>query len=393
MINLTFVLLARLCPCAYGQEGGTEWINRVASAYAGFSSCYFEGIVRYRIDGFGKFAESNSFEQYAKPGENKFRYSAGKERPDLIVAVDGTKTIAYSAGSNQYAERPSADTRTVIESLFKNPSDLYLGPAFSGNYTALTAQIKSARVLRREKIPYETAPVDCIVVEMEVNSEDRFPQSDTIRTLWIDPQRSVVLRDVIHSQTLSSKGQIFIDSVLEVLVSSYRVNEEMEDSAFQFRPPPGARVADSLDLRKHDVGLVIGAPTLGLSLSGLDGRRYSFETLKGSIVVLDFWATWCVPCRKEMKSLEKQYAKYKDQGLALFGINREGVQLQTGFLKKNKFTYPMLLDNYGDLTQRFNAVNLPTLVLIDRKGRIAVWEQGLLKEEEVENLLEHLGVQ
>ena len=80
-------------------------------------------------------------------------------------------------------------------------------------------------------------------------------------------------------------------------------------------------------------------------------------------------------------------------GLAIFGVNRESGQIQSDFLKKKSFTYPMLLDQNGDLTRRFNAVNLPTTVLIDRQGRIAAWEQGLLKEEELESLLKPLGIQ
>ncbi len=94
-----------------------------------------------------------------------------------------------------------------------------------------------------------------------------------------------------------------------------------------------------------------------------------------------------------MGSLEKLYRLHRDKGLAVFGVNRETAELQTSFLKKKKFSYPMLLDSNGALTQRFNASILPTMVLIDRQGRIVYWEQGLLKDKELASLLGRLGIE
>ena len=388
------MLLSPLCRGLHPQEDGKQWIERVARAYEEFRSYYLEGTARIRIDGFRKTMLSERFEQYAKPKENKLLHRAGTGNSTLVVAADGNSAAAYFGGSRQYVQNPYSDVRASLESLFNAASDFHFGHAFPGSYTALKSQLQSARILRREKVLVKSGLVDCIVVEVErVPEEGAFPQTYTIRTLWIDPAGGIVLRDVVHSQTRSSKGKVFIDSVEEMQLSSYRMNEEMTDSIFQFRPPATARIAERLDLDAMDSGLTIGSPTLNMQLSALDGRRYTFEELRGNVVVLDFWATWCAPCVKEMGSLDKLYRLHKDKGLTVFGVNRENVQLQMDFLKKKKFSYPMLLDENGALTERFDAVNLPTTVLINREGRIADWEQGLLKEKELESLFGRLGIE
>jgi peroxiredoxin len=391
-MNLALMLLSPLCRSLHPQEDGRQWIERIARSYEELSSYYLKGTVLVAVDWSRKTVRSEPFEQYAKPKENKFLHNAGTGSSKRVVAADGNSTTVYFGSSRQYAQRPSSDIRSVIVSLFNNESNARLRPVFPGNYAVLKSQLQSARILRREKIFLKPNPVDCIVVEVEmIPEEGAFLKTHTIRTLWIDPTSGIVLRDVAHSQTLSSKNKILIDAVEEMQLSSYRINEEIADSLFQFRPPATAGIAETLEMDAMDAGLSIGSPTLNMQLSDLDGGRYTFKGHRGKVVVLDFWATWCAPCVKEMGSLEKLYRLHKDKGLAVFGVNRETAELQTSFLKKKKFSYPMLIDSNGQLTERFNASTLPTMVLIDRQGRIVDWEQGLLKEKELASLLGRLG--
>jgi peroxiredoxin/outer membrane lipoprotein-sorting protein len=393
-LNLALMLLSPLCRSLHPQEDGSQWIERIANSYKELSSYHLKGTVRITIDWSRKTVRTELFEQYAKPKENKFLHYAGAGSLERVVAADGNSTTVYFGSSRQYAQRPSPDIRSVLESVFNNESGIRLYPVFPGSYAVLKSQVRSARILRREKILLKPNPVECIVVEVEtIPKESAFLKTQTIRTLWIDPTGCIVVRDVAHTQTLSSKDKILIDSVEEMQLSSYRINEEIADSVFQFHPPATARISETLELEAMDAGLTLGAPTLNMQLSGLDGRRYSFKEHRGNVAVLDFWATWCAPCVKEMGSLEKLYRLHKDKGLAVFGVNRETSELQTSFLKKKKFSYPMLLDSNGALTERFNASTLPTIVLIDRQGRIVDWEQGLLKEKDLASLLRRLGIE
>jgi thiol-disulfide isomerase/thioredoxin len=227
-------------------------------------------------------------------------------------------------------------------------------------------------------------------VEAEL-SENALPQMRAARTLWIDPDRLIVLRDVLRSQMLTAKGKVFSDATEEMRVSSYRINEDMADSVFQFEPPREAYRADVLNLPDSENGLTVSADNT--PLIDLNGNRYTFKELRGRVIYLDFWATWCVPCLKGMAVLEKIYPRYKDKGLVIFGVNQQQQQLQSDFLKKKPFGYSMLYDRGGSLSRRFKAAELPTSVLIDRQGRVVNWEQGLQKQEDIENLLASQGIQ
>ncbi|MBN2320947.1 MAG: redoxin domain-containing protein [Acidobacteria bacterium] len=390
---IAILFLLPFCRAVNPQEDGRQWIDRVAQAYGELQSYRFEGATKSKIYGFSNTSKTTPFVRYGKPKENKFRYQTGIGRSVCVIASDGMTTTACLGDNLQYAQKNSSDIATDIAAFFKNAAGAYLGSALPGDYSVLGPKISRTVILGREKVRLKSTRVDCIVVEAEIIPETPSLHTQTIRTLWIDPDSSVVLRDIRHFQATSPKGKVFIDSTEEMRVSSYRINEEIEDSVFQFTPPRNAYLSEALDLSYPDSGLAIGPPTDTLQLSDLDGRSYTFEEMKGQIALLDFWATWCVPCRKEMQSLEKIHQRFKDRGLIIFGVNRESGQVQSDFLKKKPFTYPMLLDQNGDLTRRFNAVNLPTLVLIDRQGRIAAWEQGLLKEEELEGLLKPLGIQ
>jgi peroxiredoxin len=376
------------------QEDGRKWIERVARTYGELSSYQFEGRILSEIAGFKNASKSSSFARYAKPKENKFRYQAGIGDSRCVAACNGVSTIVYWGGSRQYVQKQSADIHAVIRDSLKDEADACLGAALPGTYAALGSQAGSIKVLRHEAINLQSARIDCVVIKMEISSDTALPRMRTERTLWIDPDRLIVLRDVVNSQTLSMKGKTVIyDAHEEVQLSSYRIDEEVDDSVFQFEPPRAAVPADRLNLPESNGGMVVGNSADNLIMRDLNGRRYTFKELRGSILLLDFWATWCAPCIKEMGLLEKIHLRHKDKGLAIFGVNQQQEQLQKDFLRKRSFSFAMLCDLGGTLTRQFKAQELPTMVIIDREGRVVDWEQGLQKQEDLESLLALLGIQ
>jgi thiol-disulfide isomerase/thioredoxin len=375
------------------QEDGWQWINRVGRAYSELSSYQFEGVILSELSGLQSSSRSSSFARYAKPKENRFRYQAGMGESRCVFACDANSTIVYVGSARQYVKKQSADINTVLREVFKGDSDLYIGGALPESYATLKSQCVGSKVLRREMVTIQNAAVDCVVVEAQLTPQNTLPFTRQVRTLWIDAQRSIVLRDVLHTEAFSTQKKKFYDAMEEIRLSSYRVNEAIEDSVFQFDPPRSANMALELNLPPADNGLAIGTTTESNPLIDLNGKRYFFKELRGAVVLLDFWATWCAPCLKEMASLEKISARYKDKGLLIFGVNQQQEKLQMDFLKKKSFSYPMLSDRSGLLTRQFRASELPTLVVIDRNGRVVDWEQGIQKPEELESLLKLLSIQ
>lgn len=130
------------------------------------------------------------------------------------------------------------------------------------------------------------------------------------------------------------------------------------------------------------------------TLKTLEGQEMVLSGLKGKVILLDFWATWCGPCRESIPHLNDLYRNYRDQGLELIGMStdKEGdVEMVRRFVKTMAIPYPIIMTP-DDVSRKYKVTGLPTTVLIDRKGKIrerwvgfnsAIQKQIVLKVEEL----------
>ncbi len=112
-----------------------------------------------------------------------------------------------------------------------------------------------------------------------------------------------------------------------------------------------------------------GRPTPALNLTDLDGKAWTLAALKGRPVLLNFWASWCEPCRAEMPSLELLATRHEQAGLVILAVNyQEAPPTIRRFLETLPFSLPILLDRDGDAASAWTPRVFPTTVLIDRSG-------------------------
>ncbi len=107
-------------------------------------------------------------------------------------------------------------------------------------------------------------------------------------------------------------------------------------------------------------------------LKDLKGEEVSLKRFRGKIVLLNFWATWCPPCRKEIPSMIKLYKRYNDKGLEIIGVNldrmdKSGVEK---FSSEYNITFPILLDPTGKIATLYGITALPATFILDRNGKI-----------------------
>ena len=101
-----------------------------------------------------------------------------------------------------------------------------------------------------------------------------------------------------------------------------------------------------------------------------DGQRVSLAGLSGRVILLNFWATWCLECRSEMPTFERLHQEFSAQGLAVVGINaREGTVTIREYAKELGLTFPLILDPSGKINSAYGVIGLPTTFLIGRDGR------------------------
>ncbi|HXA43805.1 MAG TPA: TlpA disulfide reductase family protein [Candidatus Solibacter sp.] len=128
-----------------------------------------------------------------------------------------------------------------------------------------------------------------------------------------------------------------------------------------------------------------GNPAPAFDLVGVDGARHSLSSFRGRVVVLNFWATWCIPCRAEMPDLEHEARIHSGGPVAIVGVDwKESAAQVTDFTSSLGVSYPMLLDSDGQVYARYRVAALPTTFIIDARGSLLKSRVGIASRDEVE---------
>jgi peroxiredoxin len=118
-------------------------------------------------------------------------------------------------------------------------------------------------------------------------------------------------------------------------------------------------------------GPEVGKSAPEFALKNLDGQTISLKDLQGKAVLLNFWATWCGPCRGEMPFLEEIYQEWSDEKLVLLAVNiGESSSQASAFLESNNLSLPVLLDTRQTVAEQYNITAIPTTFFIDKDGII-----------------------
>lgn len=133
------------------------------------------------------------------------------------------------------------------------------------------------------------------------------------------------------------------------------------------------------------------APALDFKLKDLNGKEVSLSDYKGKKVFLNFWASWCPPCKAEMPDIEKLYMETKDSDLVILAVNVGEVKSKvSSFLNDNKYSFPVLLDSDQKITNQYNISGIPTSFFIDEEGNIVSSISGGMSLAEMKSYINEL---
>jgi len=147
----------------------------------------------------------------------------------------------------------------------------------------------------------------------------------------------------------------------------------LESSAQSQETPPAVELSE-LEARLGSLGFQIPKEELqaiDFTLQDLTGRETSLNAFRGKVVFLNFWATWCGPCRAEIPSMEKLYTELKDQGFTIVAVNsQESAEQVSAFVQEMGMSFPVLLDSAGKVGATYTVRAIPTTYIIDPQGSI-----------------------
>ncbi|MEH6942280.1 thiol-disulfide oxidoreductase ResA [Bacillus sp. JJ722] len=126
-------------------------------------------------------------------------------------------------------------------------------------------------------------------------------------------------------------------------------------------------------------------------LTDLEGKKHQLSDYRGQGVFLNFWGTWCPPCKEEMPYMENQYQKYKDNGVQVLAVNiEESEVVVSSFVKKHGLTFPVPMDRDGRVNDAYGVFNLPVTFLIDKNGIVIDIIEAGMTEELIQQQMERI---
>ena len=129
------------------------------------------------------------------------------------------------------------------------------------------------------------------------------------------------------------------------------------------------------------------------TLTDLQGKSWHLKDLHGKVVLVNFWATWCPPCRKEMPDLEALYTRFSDKGFVVLAISDEEREKVAPFIADHKITYPVLLDPGRKVNELFGVDGLPKSLVYDRDGKLVAQSIDMRTREQFLEMLARAGMQ
>jgi peroxiredoxin len=154
---------------------------------------------------------------------------------------------------------------------------------------------------------------------------------------------------------------------------------------------PASAVTEALT---PEVGLAVGNLAPDFSLTNLEGSQVSLSDFRGQVVLLNFWATWCAPCRVEMPGFQTYYENYRSQEFVVVGIDfNEPEETVRQFAQELGISFPLLLDPGGEIQDLFNIRGYPSSVFIRPDGTIGILHIGIMVESQLDTYLTQLGIE
>ncbi len=241
---------------------------------------------------------------------------------------------------------------------------------------------------------------DCWIVEVQIG-EMTLPSADktipkmtgAVMSYWIDKKTGIEIQTTIAMKMVI--GGKDVEMHQKSVKKNVKIDEPLSEALFVFTPPPDAKEVKELSLFGSPAGKpqLAGKQAPAFEVKSLEGKAFALEAFKGKPVLLDFWATWCAPCRKSMPVLDKIAGEFKSGELVILGVNTgEDRDLVEKFLKKTPFAYPAVLSGDSGILSAYEVTAFPTFILIGPDGKIVANEIGFSGESQIREMIANAGI-
>ena len=297
------------------------------------------------------------FDVIAAP-ENRYRIVRKDAGTWDIQESDGKTEWIWYPWRKEYVERP---VERSSESEGLNPAE----SSFNTWLKQIDKKLASGRVQPPQTIDTGHGRVNCMVIIGPPPHQQHDPTMQQQTTYWIDRDRKILVKEqfVMRSTVPEHK----FDNERTTIYTT-ELNASFADSLFKFVPPLGAKRVEKIEFGPIEL---VGKTAPPLRLKTLDGKEFDLGSLRGKPVLVDFWATWCAPCRESMPHLAKLYDEFKEKGLALVSVSKDDYPADAArFVAKYKYSWLNVADPEWESDGDWGDSAIPRLVLIGKDSTV-----------------------
>ncbi len=309
--------------------------------------------------------------------------SIKNEKPVRVITFDGTNSLLVNVPSRTYAEE-GINWPSLLKSAGSGvPQWIFEMHAEE----AAPSKVVAATMIGEETIDGQLCDMVRILRSIDLGTSDdggdEMPSTMTTTASLSVARSDNFPRRMTQTMAINGEDQM-ANLAMSYQYSNVKLDPTLEASMFSTTPPAGyvkgeeRKEAPEGEREPPQLKAKVGEKALDFTLTGLDGAQVSLESLKGKVVLLDFWATWCGPCKQVMPTIQKIADEYKEKDVAVYGVNtwERGEGAAKKYMDSKGFTYPCLLVG-DDLAKSYGVTGIPTLLVIDKDGVIVLAEVGM----------------
>ena len=363
-----------------------EILKKVSETFKNLKSLRVEGVLNMetKARGMNESVEVPFVITEAKP--DKLRVEIKNPMMEMQIISDGKSTWMYFPQKKQYTKIPGS-FNNIAEKMGSNAN--FMSSSIS-EYENIANDIKTVKLLREEFIAFSGSSANCYVIQLEKQStekNDMFEVSPKI--YWIDKNSNIPIKEAV---TMIMKSQPMAIKQTSI-ITSMKLNESLPNNMFVFTPPPDVTEITGSGGNQQEYVNLSGKQEIDFTLNDLDRKTYNLKSFKGKVVLIDFWATWCPPCREELPTIQKLHQQFKDKGLVVLGVNDEKPEVARAFVQKNNFTFPVLIDDQNAVSKQYQVEAIPTVLIINKEGVITTHFVGGKAEAQLRAALKKAGIE